>query len=197
MEPVPSKRHSGRALALTGRSSIPTGRPARPRLNVSHPAVAGSRPRGTMHYGRHCHTGWCLPWRLTPACVTPWLPPPGGVAPLTEHTTMAGIGPRAVALSMHGAGLRDLVFNASRKSFAGGVALSLPPPHPHHIQAAAIARNSPLTLALLSWAAVVNAATACMVAGATSPPRSSRRPFAGRHAFCCVVVRVCCIPDPS
>ena len=43
---------------------------------------------------------------------------------------MAGIGPRAVALSQHGAGLRDLVFNASRKSFAGGVALSLPPPHP-------------------------------------------------------------------
>jgi hypothetical protein len=66
---------------------------------------------------------------------------------------MAGIGPRAVALSQHGAGLRDLVFNASRKSFAGGVALSLPPPHPHHIQAAAIARNS----------------TACTVVGATSP----------------------------
>jgi hypothetical protein len=29
------------------------------------------------------------------------------------------------------------------------------------------------------------------------PPRSSRRPFAGRHAFCCVEVRVCCIPDPA
>jgi hypothetical protein len=28
-------------------------------------------------------------------------------------------------------------------------------------------------------------------------PRSSRRPFAGRHAFCCVEVRVCCIPDPA
>ena len=58
------------------------------------------------------------------------LPPAGGFAPLAEQTTMAGIGPRAVALSQHGAGLRDLVFNASRKSFAGGVALSLPPPHP-------------------------------------------------------------------
>jgi hypothetical protein len=65
----------------------------------------------------------------------------GGVAPLAEQTTMAGIGPRAVALSQHGVGLRDLVFNASRKSFAGQVALSLPQPYPHHIQTAAIART--------------------------------------------------------
>jgi hypothetical protein len=51
-------------------SSLPEARrPARPRLNVSHPAVAGSRPGGTVHYGRHCHTGWRLLWRLTPACV--------------------------------------------------------------------------------------------------------------------------------
>jgi hypothetical protein len=47
-----------------------------------------------------------------------------------EHGGSAGIGPLAVALSQHGAGLRDLVFNASRKSFAGGVALALSQPHP-------------------------------------------------------------------
>jgi hypothetical protein len=120
-----------------------------------------------------------------PACVTPWLPfhQQAGSRPWRNRPPWPALalGP-SLCLSTAPACATSFSTPPESRSLAGSRSRC----HRliHHIRVAAIARNSPLTLALLSWAAVVNAATACTVVGATSPrgPSGGRLPSHLIHA---------------